>query len=361
MQTNESVMKAAILRGPGDIRIEEVDRPKAGDDGIVVRVRAAGVCGSDLHPYKLGNGGSGVQAFAAGHANAGEVVEVGAHVQKVAVGDRVWVEAALPCFECDWCKKGGYKEDYFGCRNIKLGGINGLHGGFAEYLWVPVVVLPEEGTDSIPSVIKLPDSMSYQDGALIEPVSVGAHVTMLAEPKPGDVAVVIGAGIVGLASAVNLLNAGASRVIVSDVSQRRLKAAMELGAEMCVNATEEDLVKAVMKATNGRGADIVVEAAGLPETFKQATKMVRAGGKLMLVGIYEKSVEFHPNILVFKGTHVIGCINSSSAFLKAFEVMRAGKVKDKQVVTHTFPLDRINEAFETALNTQESIKVMIEP
>ncbi len=352
-------MKVAILHGPGDIRLEEAERPKAGDDGLVVRVRAAGICGSDLHPYRKGQGESPVAKIAAGHENAGDVVEVGANVKGVDVGDRVWVEAVLPCFKCDWCKEEGYKRDYFRCRNLKAGGMFGLHGGFAEYLWVPMVVLPEEGADIVPSVIKLPDTMSYQDGALIEPVSVGAYVAKRAEPEPGDVAVVLGAGIIGLASLVNLRVKGVSKIVISDVSERRLQAAREFGADLVVNPTETDMLKQVMEETSGRGADIVVDAAGLPETFLQATQMVRRDGKIMLVAIYEEPVEFNPNILVLKSVKTIGCI--SPAFLESFEVMKAGKVKDKQVVSHTFPLDRINEAFETAINTQESIKVMIEP
>lgn len=352
-------MKVAILHGPGDMRIEEVERPQAGDDGIVVRVRAAGICGSDLHPYKKGLGGSPAQRMAAGHENAGDVIEVGANVEDVKVGDRVWVEAVLPCFECKWCKEEGYKRDYFRCRNLKAGGIHGLHGGFAEYLWVPMVVLPEKGADIVPSVIKLPDTMSYQEGALIEPISVGAYVVKTAEPEPDDVAAVLGAGIIGLATLVNLKVAGVSRVIISDISEKRLQAAKEFGAELALNPTDVDIVKQVMKETSGKGADIVVDAAGLPETFHQATQMVRRDGKMMLVAIYEEPVEFNPNILVLKGTRTIGCI--SPAFLESFEVMKAGKVKDKQVVSHAFPLDRINEAFEMAVNTRESIKVMIEP
>ena len=113
-------MKAGILHGKGDIRIEEVQRPKVADDGIVVKTRAAGICGSDLHPYKLGVAGNQPDKIAKGHENAGEVVEVGTNVKDVAVGDRVWVEGALPCYECEWCKKEGYKQNYSGCRNLRI-------------------------------------------------------------------------------------------------------------------------------------------------------------------------------------------------------------------------------------------------
>ena len=349
-------MKAAVFYGPRDIRIEEVERPSAGDDGIVVRVRAAGVCGSDLHPYKQAAAGRPVEGIARGHENAGEVVEVGANVKDVKVGDRVWVEAALPCFECEWCKKEGYRENYLRCRNVKVGGIRGLHGGFAEYLWVPVVVLPQEGTDILPSVIKLPDAMSYQDGALIEPVSVGA--VKYAEPTTDDVAVILGAGIIGLGTVANLKALGVRRIIATDVSEKRLQAARELGADLVLNPAKADIVRRVMEET-GRGADIAVETAGKPETFRTSIDIVRRGGKIMMVGLYEEPVEFSPNLLVMKAVRTIGCIDAH--FNEGFEIMKAGRVKDRQVVSHTFPLDRINEAFKTAIDTHESIKVMIEP
>ena len=200
--------------------------------------------------------------------------------------------------------------------------------------------------------------MSYQDGVLIEPVSVGAGAVKYAEPTTDDVAVVLGAGIIGLGTVANLKALGVRRIIVTDVSPKRLGAARDLGADLILNPAEEDIVGRVMAETGG-GADIVVETAGKPDTFRQSINMVRRGGKIMMVGLYEEPVEFSPNLLVLKAIRTIGCIDAH--FLEGFEIMKAGWVKDRQVVSHTFPLDRINEAFETAIDTNESIKVMIEP
>jgi len=160
-------MRAAVFYGPRDIRIEEIDRPKANADGIVVRVRAAAICGSDLHPYT--SGPKPKEPIVRGHENAGDVVEVGENVNDLEVGDRVWVNGVIPCYTCDWCKQGGYRIDYYKCRNFKPGGIWKLHGGLAEYVWAPLVVQPQKGHGALPSVVKLPDTMSYQDGALVEP------------------------------------------------------------------------------------------------------------------------------------------------------------------------------------------------
>lgn len=348
-------MKAGILYGPGDIRIEEVERPEAGDDGIVIRVRAAGICGSDLHPYRVGAQIAPQQRRAHGHEVAGDVVETGVNVTDVKVGDRVWAWPFLPCFECGSCRQ----KDYWACTNRKGMAGQGMHGGFAEYVWVPAVVVPQKNTDIVPNVIKLPDAMSYQDGVLIEPISVGAGAVKTAAPEADDVVAVLGAGIIGLGTVVSLRASGVSRIIVSDVSERRLKAAETLGASMVLNAAEEDVVRRVMAETSGRGADIVVEVAGKPVTFRQAVEAVRRHGKVMLAGIYEETVAFSPNVLVLKAVRTIGLIDAH--FAEGFEIMKAGWVKDGQVVSHAFPLDRISEAFETAADPQESIKVMIEP
>jgi len=275
VEIKEVKMKAAIYYGPGDMRLEEIERPKPGDEGILVKVRAAGICGTDLHCYK--------QLYATykpgivlGHENAGDVVEVGANIQDVKVGDRVFATALLPCFECEFCKR----KEYYKCVSPKgLGGIMKLNGGFAEYLWVPVVLLNR-------NVFKLTETMSYQDGALIEPIAVGARAANKVEPQTDDVVVILGAGIIGLSTLAQLKALGVFKVIVSDISEKRLQAAKELGATLIVNPTEEDVVKRVMEETSGKGADIVVEAAGQPVTFLQSIDMVRRGGKIGLVAGY---------------------------------------------------------------------------
>ncbi len=349
-------MKAAIYHGPRDIRLEEVDDPKPGDMGMVIRVRAAGICGSDLAPY--------TQAWiryttgnALGHEYSGDVVEVGSKVTDVEAGDRVWATAMLPCFKCEACQR----EDYFGCRDVKSGGVWGLHGGFAEYVWVPVVALNR-------NVFKLTDNMSYQDGALVEPVGVGTGTVRRAEPNSSDTAIVLGVGPVGLGVVARLKDLNLPKVVASDVAAKRLATAKELGADVVINPTEEDVVHRVMEETPGVGADIVVEAAGTPETFLGAIDMVRRDGKVMVVAVYKHSFEFDPsrtrpgmirNNLVRNNVRMIGCAAMDAQ--SSFDLISGGKVRDSQVVSHVFPLDKIVEAFETQLDSKETIKVMIEP
>ena len=349
-------MKAAIYHGAGDIRIEEIEYPKPGDVGMVVRVRAVGICGTDVHAYRSPR----IQyttGKALGHEFCGDVVEIGPKVTDVKIGDRVWAIAMLPCFQCEVCRRG----EYFSCRNAKGGGVSGHDGAFSEYTWVPVVALNR-------TVIKIDDGMSYQDGALVEPVGVGTGAAHRSEPQSADTVVVMGVGVVGLGAIATFKAMGITRVIASDISEKRLAAAGELGADVLINAAEQDTIESVMEETSGRGADIVVEAAGIPATFQQSIDMVRRDGKVMVVATYDEPFEFDPslarpgmrmNSLVRKAVRMFGCYGGDN--LGAYDLIEKGRLSASQVVTHSFPLDEIEKAFETQMNSRESIKVMIEP
>jgi threonine dehydrogenase-like Zn-dependent dehydrogenase len=218
------------------------------------------------------------------------------------------------------------------------------------------------------TVFRLANTMSYQDGALVEPIGVGTYVVNRAEPAHSDTVIVLGAGIIGLGAIAKFKDLGVSNLMTSDISEKRLKAARELGADILIDATKEDVIKRVMQETSGKGADIVVEAAGKPATFLQAIDMVRPDGKMAVVATYEESFDFNPSLarpgtpmtsLVRKSVRLIGCLGGDWA--GGFDLIKRGKVKDKQVVSHVFPLDKIVAAFEMQMNARESIKVMIEP
>jgi len=173
------------------------------------------------------------------------------------------------------------------------------------------------------------------------------------------VVVVIGAGIIGLGTVALLKAMGVRKIIMASRSEKRLTAARMLGADLALTPREEDIVQRVKSETGGLGADVVVETAGKPVTYIQSVEMLRKGGKLMLVGIHEGPVQFNPNRLILKAIQVKGCIDAH--FSESAEAMKDGILRANQVVTHTFPLDRITKAFETALDTSESIRVMVEP
>ena len=229
-------MKAARYYGIRDLRIEDVNKPELSPNGVVIKVKAAGICGSDLHPYKAGGlleSGEAEPGLIMGHEFAGDVVEVGPNVSGIKVGDRVTAHSVLRCGECDWCRKGQYNR----CVNMSILGFH-APGAFAEYISIPLAV-PNE------TVFILPDTFSYQDGALIEPLSTGANVALRAQPRKEDVAVVLGAGIIGLTTMQSLKALGAGKVIITDISEKRLEVAKATGADMVINAKKEDPVKIV--------------------------------------------------------------------------------------------------------------------
>ncbi len=348
-------MKAAIHYGPKDYRIEEIEDPSAGEDGLVVKVKAAGVCGGDLHAYKGLYLERPPGKMVYGHENAGEVAEVGSNVKDFKVGDRVFSEALGVCFECDACKR----KDFGRCAGgIKVAGLFGLDGGFAEYLWLPAV-FRDPATGVVSNVFKLPDTMTFEEGALVEPVNIGLGVAKSLKPEPGHIVLVIGAGMIGLSAVLGLKSLGVNKVISCDISARRLEAAGELGADVVINAEKEDVVERVMAETGGKGAHIVVEAAGVPKTFRQAIGSVRPGGRVSVVAYFEEPVEFSPHWLI--GKHVTIVPGGGGSFRDAFDLIKTGAVKKEQVISHVFPLDKINDAHDIAIDTKESVKVMIAP
>jgi len=348
-------MKAAVYNGLRDYRIEDVPEPSAGEDGVVVKVRAAGVCGGDLHAYKDMHMERPPGRLVYGHENAGEVVEVGKNVEGVAVGDRVFAEAFGFCFQCDACKQ----KNFFACTSgLRIAGLSSLNGGFAEYLWVPVVFKhPQTGVPT--NILKLPDTMSFNEAALVEPINIGSGVVKGLAPDPDETVLVMGAGMIGLGTIMCLKSAGVGKIISCDISDLRLKAAGELGADILINGETEDVPARIMAETAGAGADIVIEAAGMPETFHQAIASVRRGGRISVVAYFETPVDFRPHLLINKGVGIQP--GGGGNFFDAFDLVKSGAVTEAQVVSHVFPLEKINEAHETAIDTKHSIKVMINP
>jgi len=344
-------MKAAVHYGPGNIRVENVSDPKVEPNGILIQVKACGICGSDMHIYKLGGStepelvmGPGLIM---GHEFSGDVIEVGANVADIKKGDRVIATGWKPCGECYWCQRG----EPLLCTQIKIIGI-GFPGAFAEYVSIPTATLNL-------NVFPLPDEMSYEVGATVEPLSVAVYAATTAEPSPEHTVVVLGAGAIGQCALQVFKAMGVAKVIVSETSKKRLELAKAMGADVVINAAEEDPIERVREATSVMWADIVAECAGVPATFHQAIEMVRRGGKIMLVGVYEEPIQWEPLSVIIKNVRMIGCLGGG--FLQAVDFLRTGKVNTKPLISHEFPLDKAKEAFETQLKTEEAVKVLIKP
>ena len=336
-------MKAAILHGPRDFRVENVSDPKLQPDGIIIRVKACGICGSELHCYEWGLPSEAeqiprIQAVSIsmfGHEWSGEVVEVGANVTHIKPGGRV----------------------------IGFG-----YGAFAEY--VSIIAR---------SVMPLPDDMSYEVGATVEPTGIGMNIVMKAEPVAEDTVVVFGAGTIGQCTWQIFKAMGVSKVIVTEVAKKRLEVAKALGADMVINAAEEDVVEKVHEATSGMGADIVAICCTSPVAFQQAFDVVRGGGlyQMQIMGNPTATDPFSDggkivmvagpgqfewrfsDVVIQKSLRLIGCWGGRMKGV--LDLLRAGKVNTKSLITHEFPLDKINEAFETQLKREEAVKVLVKP
>jgi threonine dehydrogenase-like Zn-dependent dehydrogenase len=359
-------MKAAIYYGPGDLKIEEIERPKAQDGvdgrGMVVKIGACGICPIMDFPkyrqkvYDCANG------ISLGHEHCGEVIEVGPKLTEVKVGDKVYGLAYRPCFKCEACLAG----DYGRCRRYPTGTAGSwINGAFAEYMLYPFV--------SNESIIKLPDSMSFQDGALLEPLILG--IGLADKAKTGDVVVIFQQDFMGLATIVELKEKGlAKKVIVSDISKKRLEAAKNTGADIVVNELDEDIVKVVMKETSGAGAQVVIVASGRPPNFQQSIDVVQHKGNIWLGTFFDAPFMFNPSLqrpemprsnMTQKGFNIQcawGTLGLKVPRLdEAIRLIQSGKIIANKFVTHVFPLDKIKEGFETAMNSPDAIKVLIAP
>jgi len=335
--SGETEMKAAVLQKALDMRIEEVDPPEIGPNDVLVRIRSVGICGSDVHFYLSGR----AAAFAVteplilGHECAGEVAEVGDQVRLVEVGQRVAIEPGIPCRKCRFCKEGRYNL----CRDIRFYGAPPYHGAFAEY-----------ASASEENVYPMPRNMSYEEGAMIEPLAVGMMAAKRGAVSVYDTVAVLGSGPIGLMCLQAAGAHGAFETYVTDIVDYRLDYARRLGAKNAINLDKEDVVRRVMELTDNEGVDVVMEAAGTISALEQAFNIVKPGGRIVLVGIYP-GMEFQAplgNVLT-KELDVRGVWRYANVFPTAIKAVSQGKIDVKSLITHRFTLDDILKGFETQI------------
>ena len=330
-------MKAAVYHGPRDIRVEQVERPRPGEHDVLVRVRACGICGSDLHMYRLGMFevlGRRIddKRRIMGHELSGEIVEVGEKVSGFSVGDR----------------------------------ITGLgHGGFAEY--VPVRV-----TERSPHL--LPESVSFEEGATLEPLATSLHGVSLGRPAAGETVIVLGAGIIGLGCVQAIRASFDCRVIAVDSSERRLDMARRLGADAAVNLSETDPVEAVIELTGGarpverfgvRGgnADLVIDCAGAPSSPNQGLLMLKQEyGRLVFVALFESPADLDFNQVVRKHVEIYGSWTwTGDDYRRAVALVESGEVQRRPLISHVIDLDDAPKAFAVQDRPDAAIKVVLKP
>ena len=348
-------MQAAVFEGKRTICVRTMPDPEPTPDDIVIRVKACGICGSDLHSYTTGAFIKPGQVM--GHEFCGEVVEVGSNVQGIALGARVTAMPFNACYACQACMRG---ETHL-CYNLAGQAIAyGLPGAFAEYLRIPRAMLNR-------NVFQLPQQLSDTAGAMVEPLAVAVHAVRLANPDIGAKVVVIGAGLIGQCMIQALKARGVGLVVVSEVSEKRAGLARLAGSDVVLNPETGNIVEQVGQVIGfvpGRrtaAADMVFDCAGVPTAFSQALRLVRPGGTLTLTALYEEQVQFDISRLVWSEVKLLGTFGYRDEFPQTIELLRTGTVKLEQLVTDRFPLARTREGFERQLVKDQAVKVMIQP
>jgi L-iditol 2-dehydrogenase len=338
-------MKVATYYSQKDIRIEDVPTPEIGEDEALVEMKACGICGSDLMEWYL----KSRAPLILGHEPAGVISKKGGKVEGFDVGDRVFVHHHVACLTCYYCKHGDYTLcEQFHRTNIKP-------GGFAEYFKVPAQNLR---TDTL----KIPEAISFEEATLIEPVGCCLRALKKCGIQKGDSVAIIGAGATGIIHAMLSKILGASKTVVSDLIDHRLKVAERLGADVVVNPENKDLAEIVKAETGGRGVDLAVVTAPSLEAYKAGLSVCRKGGKLCVFAPTEPGefLQMSPKELFFSEIQIIPSYSTSHLETRtALELIKSGKLHVKELITHRFPLERAQEAFETALRNRESLKVII--
>ncbi|MCW4051293.1 MAG: alcohol dehydrogenase catalytic domain-containing protein [Candidatus Bathyarchaeota archaeon] len=321
---------------PG-VTVKDIPVPVIGDDEVLIKVKAAAICGSDLGIYNYTPAYSKMKLpVVMGHEFAGEIVETGKQVKGYSVGERVLSESVKACKKCGFCKVGMSNL----CDESTLFGIH-TDGGFAEYIAVPYKLLH-----------RLPEGMSYEEAALVEPLSNALHFVKDITPfKSGDFVVVQGCGPIGLYSA-QLFKLGSARVLITGLSVDtvRFKIGERLGIET-LNIQKESLEDRVMELTNGEGADVAFVAVGAPPAVKQATEIVKKRGHITVVGIFGKEVPLDMTWIVRRELKIVGAYDAKPEnFPQSIGLISSGKVNVVEVLTHRFSLDEAEAAFRVALD-----------
>lgn len=351
-------MKAAVWYGRKDVRVVDVPEPPTPGPGEVkIRVEWCGICGSDLHEYLAGpifipsaepHPLTGSKApIILGHEFAGEIVEVGTGVENFKAGDRVAPDACQVCWDCYHCKRMNYNM----CEKLAFTGLM-TDGAFAEYVNVPAYTL-----------YKLPDNISYEEGALIEPIAVGIHAVRQAPVVEGNTVVVLGAGTIGLVTLQAVRAAGASKVFVIEMAKARKEFASKMGATAVFDPKEVDVVAKVKEATGGLGADVVIECIGNEKTAPLAVQLARTSGKVVLVGIFERESSLNFFDVVATEKHIIGSLAYNGEFATAIDLLNDGRLNAKPLITGKISIDDIVEkGFEELVNRKdENIKIIVRP
>ena len=351
-------MKAVVAYAPGDYRFEMVDTPRAGEEEMILKVEACGICAGDTKAYGGAPsfwGGDGSPSYIKapmipGHEFVGTVVEIGSKVKGFKMGDRICPEQIVPCGECMFCKTGRHwmceKHDLYGFQN-------NVNGGMAEY-----IRLTKESLNYI-----VPADMPIEKAILIEPYGCSYHCVERAKVGVTDVVVLSGAGTLGLGMVGAIKQHNPKALVVLDMKDERLELAKKFGADIVMNPANMDVVKAIKEMTNGYGCDIYIEATGHPSSVQQGLEAIRKMGTFVEFSVFGQLVTVDWSIISDrKELDLLGAHLSPYCYDTVIEWLGNGKMPSESVVTHKFPLEKWEEGFKLATTGENgALKVILVP
>jgi len=338
-------MKTAVYYSQQDIRLEEMPIPEIGEDEVLVEMKACGICGSDLMDWYL----KSRAPLVLGHEPAGIIAKKGSKVKGFSVGDRVFVHHHVACLTCHYCING----DYTLCEQFHETNIE--PGGFAEYFKAAALNLQID-------TLEIPENVSFEEATFIEPVGCCLRALKKCKIQTGDSVAIIGAGTTGIIHIALSKIFGAAKTIVSDLIDYRLNVAKKFGADITVNQENEDLAEVVRAETDRRGVDLAIVTAPNLEAYKTGINVCRKGGKLCVFAPIQpgKYLQLSLRELFFSEIQIIPSYSTSHLETRtALELIKSGRINVKELITHHFRFVDAVKAFKTALESKESLKVMV--
>lgn len=338
-------MKAVFVDDAYSVLVKEVEVPELLENEVLIQVKVAGICGSDIHTYK------GLHPFRKppviiGHEISGEVVEVGENVQTVKIGDRVTVEPQIGCSTCDYCLIGQVNF----CEKRTAPGIGNWYGTMAEFF-----VTPEQ------TVFKLPDTLSHEEGVLVEPVAVGVHAVRKGNIGIGDRVAILGAGPIGLLAMSAAKAAGATTVMITDVLDYALEAAGKMGATHTLNIKDKSDWTNEAKELSGGMFDVVLVAVGVPGIIDQALSLLRKGGRIVTIAMFHGDQTFNIHNLQNQEKEIVGCMTYNRVDTQtAIELLAAGAINTEVIISHRLSYEKAGEGFRIVDKKEDaSLKVIV--
>ena len=332
-------MRAVKIPEAHKIEIVEIPKPEIKEKNeVLLKIKRVGICGSDMHIYH-GTNPLATYPRIIGHEVAAEVVEIGENVSRVSVGDHVVIEPIRYCGECYACTSGRPNV----CKNLSVFGVH-EDGGMREF-----AVLPEK------QVHKVDSEIAWEEAVMAEPYTIGAQVTWRGNVQEGQIVFIHGAGPIGI-TVLKMVKLKGATAIISDLTEERLAFAKENGADYTINPSKEDLVKRISEITDGEGANVVIDAVGLPQTFEQSVEVASSAGYIVTLGFNETPSEIPQMAITKKELTIVGSRLQTNQFGKVVDLINNKQLTHNGLVTHTFPLAEVKEAFTFIENNPQSVR-----